>query len=295
MRMFKQNHFHPCHVERSETSLAIALVGSVRNSGRCFAAPRMTIFLRRLFGKILFAGIFIAFAPAMRAGNDFAKDFERANLQYDRGNFREAKKGYDFLVANGHYSAALFYNLGNAEFRLGHKGEAILDYERALALEPSQPEARANLTYARDQTGAKIAPRNWRDRLVADLNANSYCWAAVAAGWAGLFILAAIVQGSHASRKALWLALVCCAAVFGYSIFAIQFLEKERSLAIVTAKTADARFAPADNSTLAAVLPAGSRVRILEKRGAWSYSELPDGSRAWIPAAAVGNVRLNSS
>jgi tetratricopeptide (TPR) repeat protein len=249
----------------------------------------------RTLSKIILAIALIGFAPAMRAGDDFTKDFERANQQYDQGKFNEAKKLYDSIVANGHYSAVLFYNLGNAEFRLDHKGESILNYERALALEPAHPEARANLAFARDQTGAKIAARDWRDLILADLNPNTYSWAAALAGWIGLFAFVSILLKLRTDNQALWLALVCCAAVFGYTIFAIRHLDKERTVAIVTAKVAEARFAPADNSTLAATLPTGSRVWILEQRGAWSYCELPDNNRAWISASTIERVRLKNS
>jgi len=48
----------------------------------------------------------------------------------------------------------LFYDLGNAYFRTGDFGHAILNYERALALERHHPEATANLQIARDEAHA---------------------------------------------------------------------------------------------------------------------------------------------
>lgn len=249
----------------------------------------------RFLSILLLALAFIGFAPGARAAEDFTKDFEQANRLYDQGKFEEAKKWYDSVVAGGHYSAALFYNLGNAEFRLDHKGEAILNYERALALEPAQPEARANLAYARDQTGAKIFPRNWRDRILADLSPTTYARVAAVAGWIALIALAAILLKAQPDNQAPWLMLVCCTVVFAYAIFAVRHLDRDRALAIVTEKSAEARFAPADNSTLAATLPTGSRVRILEQSGEWTYCELPDKDRAWISAAAIQRIRLTNS
>src|SRR5215210_1398695 len=77
--------------------------------------------------------------------------FAQANQQYSEGHFQEAIKSYDGLVASGQWSANLFYNLGNAWFRLGDFGHAILNYERALALDPHHPETMANLRLARDE------------------------------------------------------------------------------------------------------------------------------------------------
>jgi tetratricopeptide (TPR) repeat protein len=247
------------------------------------------------FAKIIAMVFFIALSFGARASGDFKTDFEEANRQYDQGKYAEAKKLYNSIVQDGHYSPELFYNLGNTEFRLDKTGPAILNYERALALSPTNPEAQANLVYARGQTGAKIAEKDWRDSAVANLDVNVYCWIAAVAGWAGIFILAALFLKIRIHTAPLWLAGLCSAAIFGYSIFAIFHLEKNDSLAIVTAKSAEARFAPADNSSLAATLPAGSRVWILERRGPWIYCKLPDNNLAWIAADTVERVRLQRS
>src|SRR5207248_5283530 len=80
--------------------------------------------------------------------------FAKANEAYSAGHFQEAVEGYQSLVNSGLWSANLFYELGNAWFRLGDYGEAILNYERALALDPHHPESDANLRIARDEARA---------------------------------------------------------------------------------------------------------------------------------------------
>ncbi len=77
-----------------------------------------------------------------------------------RANSRARSRATNRWSRAGQWNPALFYNLGNAYFRTGDLGRAILNYERALALDPSQPEARANLQLARDQARAlELAPR----------------------------------------------------------------------------------------------------------------------------------------
>src|SRR5215831_20464076 len=80
--------------------------------------------------------------------------FEKANQQYAQGNFKEAISGYEALVHAGQWNANLFYDLGNAYFRTHDFGRAILNYERALALDQHHPEATANLQIARDESRA---------------------------------------------------------------------------------------------------------------------------------------------
>src|SRR4051794_31580274 len=82
------------------------------------------------------------------------RSFVTANEQYAAGNFAEAARSYEELVRSGETSAALFYNLANAYYRAGDSGHAILNYQRALALEPHHPEAEANLRLVRDKARA---------------------------------------------------------------------------------------------------------------------------------------------
>src|SRR6202521_1847824 len=68
-----------------------------------------------------------------------------ANEAYQNGKYEEAKVDYLQLVHAGQYSADLFYNLGNVWFKLGDQGRAILNYQRALLLNPGLDEAESNL------------------------------------------------------------------------------------------------------------------------------------------------------
>jgi tetratricopeptide (TPR) repeat protein len=252
--------------------------------------------MARIFSKIAAAfGIVLTalFLQAASAG-DFKTDFEQANQLYDQGKYDAARKLYQSVIDGGHYSPEAFYNLGNTEFRLNDPGQAILNYERSLALAPNNPETKANLIYVRDQAGVNVPARDWRDRIIADLPVNVYAWTAACAGWIGVFVLAVILLRLRRDTLAPWLMVFCCTAVLAYALFAIYQSYVDRSLAIVTTK-AEARFAPADNSTLAATLPAGSRIWIRERRGLWVYCTLPDSNRAWLPSASVSTVRLNDS
>jgi hypothetical protein len=80
-----------------------------------------------------------------------------------------------------------------------------------------------------------------------------------------------------------------------YSAAAVWHLRGSEMLAIVLAKEADARLAPADRAGLAEKLPAGSRVRVLSERGAWTYCELPGSGRGWLPSDALERVYLPSA
>src|SRR5204863_4699104 len=88
-------------------------------------------------------------------------DFDKANQEYAQGHFKVAIDGYEALARSGQWSANVFYDLGNAYFRTGDFGRAILNYERSLALERHHPEAAANLQIARDEARALEMQQSW--------------------------------------------------------------------------------------------------------------------------------------
>src|SRR5262245_3485677 len=120
-------------------------------------------------------------------------EFPKANQEYAHGHFKEAIAGYETLVSAHQWNANLFYDLGNAYFRTGDFGRAILNYERALALDAHHPEATANLQIARDEARALELPQSWRDRYLQFASVNQYSIAAAIAAWLALFCVVVLI------------------------------------------------------------------------------------------------------
>lgn len=221
-----------------------------------------------------------------------AEDFDAANRLFEGGKFAEAKRGYEALVARGSWSANLFYNLGNAEFRLGESGAAALDYERALALEPGHAEAAQNLRFVRERAGSRIAEPRWWEMLFPSVRGDVFAIAASAAGWLAVVTFLAALLTRGPAPMGLWCGFLFALALAIYAGAGVWRDARNASLGVVIAKQADAKAAPADRSALAETLTAGSRVRVLSERGEWVYCELPAKGRGWLPAASVRKVRL---
>lgn len=253
------------------------------------SAPRFT--RRRVYSVALFSAILCLFVTT----SAFAQaEFAKANQDFAQGRFTEAVAGYEAVVHGGQWNANLFYDLGNAYFRTRDFARAILNYERALALDNHHPEATANLQIARDEARALELQPTKLERYLQFANINQYNIAAAVALWLGIFGIVAVIFARRRSAALLSLSILCL-LICGVAVWAIHTLDngsEGRGLAIVTGNDVQARLATADTANSVLALPAGSEIKILSTRGDWMYAALPNDLRGWIQTKNAEPVRL---
>ena len=244
----------------------------------------------RYIAAVCGAAIFLAITHSASAQSD--ADFPKANQEYAQGHFKEAISGYEALIRAGQWSANVFYDLGNAYFRTGDFGRAILNYERALALERHHAEATANLQIARDEAHALELQPGWPERYLQFASVKQYSVTAAVGFWIAAFCFLALI---FRRRRAATIVAFVMLVVFAGGIFAISQLERGSrgsALAVVIGKDVQARLATADTANSVLALPPGSEIKILSTRGDWMYAALPNNLRGWIPAKNAERVRL---
>jgi tetratricopeptide (TPR) repeat protein len=259
------------------------------------SVPACEIFPTRKRGRsrYFFCALICLVAPSLA----FAKpdgDFAKANQEFAQGHFKEAIAGYQDLVHAGQWNANLFYNLGNAYFRTRDFGHAILNYERALALDNHHPEATANLQIARDEARALELQPTKVERYLRFASINQFTIAAAIALWLGIFGIVVLLFGRRRSAALLFLSISCLVAGAA-AVWAIHTLDngsEGRGLAIVTGNDVQARLATADTANSVLALPPGSEIKILSTRGDWMYAALPNDLRGWIQTRNAEQVRL---
>jgi len=236
----------------------------------------------------------VAFGIASVAYAQSDADFTKANQEYAQGHFAEAISGYETLVRAGQWSANLFYDLGNAYFRVGDFGRAVLNYERALALERHHPEATANLQIARDEAHALELQQSWPERYLQFASVNEYSIAAAIAFWLAVFAIVMLIFARRRSATliATLMLYLVVSAVAIYAVYTLERGSNGSALAIITGKEVQSRLATADTANSVLALPLGSEVKILSTRGDWIYAALPNNLRGWIPAKDAQQVRL---
>lgn len=221
-----------------------------------------------------------------------------ADEAYAAGNYQQAIALYEQILHTQGEAAAIYYNLGNSYYKAGQLAKAILNYERALLMNPGDGDIRFNLELARSKTVDKITPLSemffitWA-RDVANL-LSSDAWAKCAIACFLLFILsvAAYIFGRKpAVRKAsfflaLFLLAVCLVANASASYQKGQRLSQ--ASAIVMLPTVSVKSTPDNSGTDLFVLHEGCKVEIKDgTMSTWKEIRLPDGNVGWLPASAI--------
>jgi tetratricopeptide (TPR) repeat protein len=193
----------------------------------------------------------------------------------------------------------LYYNIGNAWFRMGDLGRAILHYRRALLYTPNDPNLQQNLAYARSKRRDRVEPKA-ETRVLRTLFFWHYDLAArtrlmlFAVAFGAVWVLAARML----FRRGTALRWGCFVAV-GLSVLLLGSLTIEAAVSsrtvagVVLADEAVARKGDAETyqASFKEPLHAGTEFDVVEDRGEWLQVDLADGRRCWLPRQSVGLVR----
>ncbi len=209
--------------------------------------------------------------------------FNQGNLAYGEEQYEAAADKYQQAINEGNYSADLFYNLANAFVRLDQPGRALLNYERALILDPYHQEARLNSNFVKSGL-PQIEPElsAW-ESFFGIWPASAYITLLCVAGW---MTLALLMIGLLTRFSTVVVSLVILAALSlglgtaGYLV--TRPFEVGPQSAMVTGSAAKAHYAPAASSATVTPLPAGTKVKILNSMTGWNYIKLPDNRLGWV-------------
>ena len=241
-----------------------------------------------------------AASVALAQSPDAPRAMGGANVSYEDGDFAQAAQTYQQLVDQGHREATLFYNLGNAHYKDGEIGRAVLNYLRAERLTPRDPDIRANLEIARGQTvdvldeeegpGAAIVPTALRlndDELSVAVLA---LWSLTALS----LTLRTLLRTGKVRRAARYVAFVAgILMLVSVASLGVRLLDGSDDDAVIVADSVDVLSGPGAQYETVFKLHAGAEARLVEERASWSRVALGDDQfQGWVPASDVERVSL---
>jgi hypothetical protein len=188
------------------------------------------------------------------------------------------------------YSASRLFDLANVYARDGRPGMAILNYERARLLAPSDPDIHANLSFVRTTSGLPPIIGTWFERQATQLaSSNTFFWF----GCVGLLIVGVslLLARQYPRRR---LALGACTAA-GLALMAATLCNARATLpmmseAVVIARATPARVAPVSMADSLATLREAAIVTVDAQLRDFTLVHTDTGRTAWVASADIARV-----
>lgn len=217
---------------------------------------------------------------------------------YMRNDYASAIQIYESLLTKGE-AAEIYYNLGNSYYKTDDIAKAILNYERALLLQPGKnADVRANLEIARSKTIDKVVSVpdiffvTWTKSLINCLSVDAWAKLGVA------FFILLLVSFSlfFFSKQIVWkksgfiAGIVFLIFVVLSNVFASEQKTElmNRNNAIILSPSVTVRSTPSESGTSLFVLHEGHKIEIKDNSmREWKEIRLEDGKVGWVPASAI--------
>lgn len=247
--------------------------------------------------KTLLLGLLLGWFLPLCAQESTLKEAEEA---YAKEDYTQAIELYESVLKSYGESAMVYYNLGNAYYKADKVAPAILNYERALLLNPGDSDTRFNLQVARQKTVDKIEPigefflTRWIGTVEDVYSADGWAKWGVASfvlfiGCLVLFFFSKWIR----LKKIGFFAGICFLLI---SLVANLFADSQqdkllhRADAIVFASTVTVKSSPDASGTDLFILHEGTKVTIKSTLGEWSEIQLEDGNVGWMPSKEIQQI-----
>ena len=248
--------------------------------------------MRKISFFIIFLLSFVQFVQA----ESFTK--ADADKAYQENKYAEAIKMYENILATQGESAVVYYNLGNSYFKEKNMAKAVLNYERALLLNPGDADIRFNLDMARSKTVDQITPAT---EVFIVTWVNSLTNMQSERGWAKIgivsFICLLVGLALYIFSKRLFvrkIGFIGAIILLGVTVCANLFARQQKNElmdrigAIVMSPTVTVKSTPDESGTELFVLHEGTKVFVEDNSmKGWKEIRLEDGNKGWIPTEAI--------
>jgi tetratricopeptide (TPR) repeat protein len=240
----------------------------------------------------VFAGVGSAAAPPESPKTVFF----RANGLYAEERYAEAAAQYEALVAAGLESGNLHFNLGNAYFKTGDVGRAILEYERARRWIPGDPDLAANLGHARSVAEVAEEPSVWTRLLFPFAGRFSTDALLLAASVLYTLLMLLLVAGrlvapvARGARVAAAVAAAGLALLLPSVVYRLATVDLPTYAVVVARQDATVRFEPSAGGTVHFAAKPGVVLRVVGEREAWLQVMRSDGRRGWVERAQIATL-----
>lgn len=248
--------------------------------------------MKKVIGILL-----IACLPLFVAAADYKQLWKNGTNAYLQKQYDSAAVYFEQIAASKPGNAELYYNLGNVYYRLNRIPMAILNYQRALHIDPSYVDASDNLAVAQARVSHHIPATEdiffirWWKNITAHTNETSWAIAAfiafslaIGAWWARRYT----GFGASLPMQLPGIFGFVCGLFLLFGIVAAANSTRSRGAVVMEDD------APLMNESLKgkpqALIPEGTTVKVGEEKGMWIEITLPDGRTGYLLQGQVTRI-----
>ena len=218
--------------------------------------------------------------------------FVKGNNAYAKARYKEALDTYQKIVSQGYNSAAVYFNMGNASYKLDDIPSALLYYEKAHKISPSDEDINFNIRFVNSKTSDKIdeVPEFflsvWFKSVILSISANALSILSLAfvLSSSAFLIVYFFANATLIKKSSFFTALV----FFFFGILSVFILNSQAGYfedhrqGIIFSSTVTVKSEPAETSRSLFVIHEGAKVDILDKNNAWVKVKLANGNEGWM-------------
>lgn len=220
------------------------------------------------------------------------KLIEQGNQAYNQGLFDQAIANYEKVIQSGYSSSELYFNLGNAYFKINDIANAILFYERAKRLDPGNESIEFNLGLANSRTVDKIEQVpdlfliKWWKSIIYTTSLDNWARISIVT-----FVLSLILIGIFLLSSIIFVRKICFytgIVVFLLTVFSVfvsyqkyQYMQTSNE-AIVFDPTVVMKSSPSEKGVDLFIVHEGTKIFIIDQVGDWYEAKIANGSVGWL-------------
>lgn len=216
--------------------------------------------------------------------------FDEGLRRYRENDISGAISAWENTASRSTVSGALLYNLGNAYYRQGQIGKAILYYERARTLLPRDGDVKTNLDLARlavvdrIEKPVRLPVWDWLDAVRDALSLPELARLFHIAGLFAVLSLAGALFATQRLKRAIQVFSAVMLVLFTVTgaWYAWRAALDSREFAIIIVNKTDVRSAPDEASQELFSLHEGTKIRCVERLGQWVNIQIADNRKGWM-------------
>ena len=239
-----------------------------------------------------FITLFLLFAANLAHGQtgELQNLFNEGNAAFADERYLDAVESYQKAYASSEESSlALLFNLGNAYYQLQDFPSALLAYERALILEPGNPDVLANLQKIIDQSDLERPQYSIAQEFAYTLPVNTWLLLLII-GSAATIISGLLIWYAPKLAPIPTLGLYLAIPLMLMSITGLLIWKKDFTRGLILIPETGLRVAPTESANSLSTLSNGTWVEVLETHEPYHYIRTPDKQEGWVKDETVGKV-----